>query len=131
MEDYIKKYYDLTNGRNPINLPKIKTHIPNPSKFDYKKGYVVRYFIQKTNDKGSSIFETDRIQFSKYRKNPFYVNVSIRWRIKGPLEPVYNDDGDIIDKAVSESNRIAISLVKNKIPNLKLYLPNLLQFYKR
>jgi len=131
MEDNIQKYQDLTNGRNSTKLPKIKTHIPKPSDFDYKKGYVVRYFIQKTNDKSSSIFEVDNIQFSKYKKNPFFVNTSIRWRIKGPLEDVYNDIGEIVDKSVSESNRIAIHLVKHKIPNLKLYLPNLLQFYKR
>ena len=45
-------------------------------------------------------------------------------------ETVYDEDGSIVNKSVSESNRISINLQSKKIPNLKLYLPNLLQFYK-
>lgn len=108
----------------------ISTHIPTPSEIDYNRGFIRRYFIQKTNDKGSPIFEIKSTKLGNYAKNPFYTTVSIKWRIKGPKEPQYDDKGNIIDKSVSESNRIAIKLVAHKIPNLKLYLPNLLQFYK-
>jgi len=55
----------------------------------------------------------------------------LKWRISGPIEQQYDSTGTIIDKAVSESNNIAIKLVSDKIPNLKLYLPNLSQFYKK
>ena len=67
---------------------------------------------------------------NKYKTNPLYTSVDLRWRIRGPKETQYDDKGNILDKSVSESNRIAIKLVAHKIPNLKLYLPNLLQFYK-
>jgi hypothetical protein len=56
--------------------------------------------------------------------------VDVKWRIRGPLEAEVNDSGTVIQKSVSESNRIAIRLVGHLMPNLKLYLPNLLQFYK-
>lgn len=130
MENMIDKYNELSKSKNKRNYSKVKTHIPTPSELDYKKGFIKRYFCQKTNDKGSPIFEVDSIQYSKYKNNPFYVVVFLRWRIKGPKETQYDDKGNILDKSVSESNRIAIRLVADKIPNLKLYLPNLLQFYK-
>jgi hypothetical protein len=54
----------------------------------------------------------------------------LKWRISGPKETQYRENGDVFDVSVSESNRRAIKLVYEKIPTLKLYLPNLLQFYK-
>jgi len=48
----------------------------------------------------------------------------------GPITTQYDSSGTVLDKGVRESNRIAISLVNNTIPNLKFYLPNLLQFHK-
>lgn len=116
--------------KSPIRDESIKTYIPNPNDNDYQKGFVRRCFVQKTNDKGSPIYEVSSTNVSKFKVNPLYTAVEIRWRIRGPKETQYNDVGDITDKSVSESNRIAIRLVADKIPNLKLYLPNLLQFYK-
>lgn len=130
MQKMIDKYNELTKSKNSTNYSKIKTHIPTPVELDYKKGYILRYFCQKTNDTNSPIYELDSIQYSKYKNNPFYIVANLRWRISGPKETVYDDKGNILDKSVSESNRISIKLVSNKIPNLKLYLPNLLQFYK-
>ena len=40
-------------------------------------------------------------------------------------------EGNLINKSVKESNRVSLRLTSKKIPNLKLYLPNLLQFYKK
>jgi len=131
MDNIVDRYNKLTAGKYDLGVnKKVKTHIPKPTEFDYKKGYLVRYFCQKTNDKGSPIYEVNSNQFSTYKSNPYYEVVSLRWRIRGPKNAEYDNGGNILDKSVSESNRIAISLVKNKIPNLKLYLPNLLQFYK-
>ena len=46
------------------------------------------------------------------------------------MDTQFNDKNEVIDKGVKESNRIAIRIASDKIKNLKLYLPNLLQFYK-
>ena len=116
--------------KSPIREEIIKTHIPTPTDSDYGRGFIKRYFIQKTNDKGSPIYEVSTNNIGKYKANPLYIAVELKWRIKGPKQTQYDDVGNITDKSVSESNRIAIKLVADKIPNLKLYLPNLLQFHK-
>lgn len=125
-----KDRYNSIN-KKPDSTLKITTHIPEPTEKDYRRGYINRYFIQKTNDKGSPIYEVKSTTLGSYVRNPFYTSCTLRWRITGPTERQYNSTGDIINKSVSESNRISIKLVAHKIPNLKLYLPNLLQFYKK
>jgi hypothetical protein len=127
--DEIKKY----NSVRKITLEypkKISTFIPNPMEDDYVRGYVTRFFIQKTNDIESPIYEVSSKQFSKYTHSYSFKGISLRWRIKGPMDTEFNDKNEVIDKGVKESNRIAIRIASEKIKNLKLYLPNLLQFYK-
>jgi len=128
MNNSIKRYSQIVK-QTPRDI-KILTFIPSPSDIDYRRGFIKRYFVQKTNDKGSPIYEISKRDINKYKTNPLYTSVDLRWRIKGPKETQYDDEGNVSDKAVSESNRVAIRLVADKIPNLKLYLPNLLQFYK-
>lgn len=126
----LDSYKKLTQNKLFKLKSNIETHIPNPTKEEYKRGWITRYFIQRTNDKTSPIFEVNSIQFSKSISNDLYTAVSIRWRLTGPKETIYDSNGNLKEKSVSESNRIAIQLVYDRIPNLKLYLPNLLQFYK-
>jgi len=109
---------------------KFKTHIPKPTSSDYSVGYVVRYFIQKANDKGSPIYEVNHLTFRKMQSNVDYQAIKLRWRISGSKTEKYDSQGNQIDKGVSVSNSISIKNKANLIPNLKLYLPNLLQFYK-
>ena len=109
---------------------KVESYFPILKETDYSKGWFNRYFVQKTNDKASPIFEVNYSEFLRLKQNTLFSCVLIRWRISGPKEAQYDSKGNVIDKGVKESNRIAISLVADKIPNLKLYLPNLLQFYK-
>ena len=63
-------------------------------------------------------------------KNPYWLSESIYWRITGPLDMVYNDNGMVVDKGVFNANRASIRLGAETIKNLGLYLPNILQFYK-
>lgn len=128
MQSNIDRYSKLLG--TPLSEEKISAYIPKPTELDYNRGYIKRYFVQKTNDKGSPIYEIEVTDKTFFDSNPLYTVVELKWRIKGPLKPKYNEVGNILDKSVSESNRIAIKLVSDKIPNLKLYLPNLIQFYK-
>jgi hypothetical protein len=126
----LDSYKKLTQNKLFRLRTNIETHIPTPTEEEYKRGWITRYFIQRTNDKTSPIFEVNSNQFSKSISNDLYTAVSIRWRLTGPKETIYDSNGNLKEKSVSESNRIAIQLVYDRIPNLKLYLPNLLQFYK-
>lgn len=110
------------------NAPKIRTIIPEPTENDYLNGYIQRYFVQKINDKSASIYEVSNTEYSRVLTKPIYTGVSLKWRISGSISEKFINS--VLDKGVRESNRIAISLVVDKIPNLKFYLPNLLQFHK-
>ena len=63
-------------------------------------------------------------------ENPYWVSEIMKWRITGPITPVYNIDGILTDKGVIESNNASISIISQKVKNVKLYLPNILQFHK-
>ena len=117
-----------TSFQNDRNDMKILAYIPNPSDSDYTNGYIRRYFVQRGNDKSSPIFEVSLLEYERILSKPTYIGVSIKWRISGPISQIEMDS--VVDKGIRESNRIAISLVNDKMPNLKIYLPNLLQFHK-
>jgi len=123
-----KRYSELNRGIRTNQ--KIKAHFPTPTEVDYNRGFIRRYFIQKSNDKSAPIYEINSDYYQYYRRNPIYTAVTLRWRISGPKETQYDNEGRIVDRSVSESNRIAIKIVSAEMPNLKLHLPNLLQFYK-
>lgn len=117
-----------TSFQNDKGDIKISTYIPKPSVSDYNNGYIRRYFIQRANDKSSPIFEVSLLEYERLLYKPTYIGVSIKWRISGPISQIEMDS--VVDKGVKESNRIAISLVNDIMPNLKIYLPNLLQFHE-
>jgi hypothetical protein len=96
----------------------IVTHLPKPTEFDYSQGYVIRYFLQKSNDINSPIYEVKQTALSKYSSNSFYSIVSLDWRLIGTNEEI------------KQSNSASLRLASAKLPKISLYLPNLLQFHK-
>jgi hypothetical protein len=112
------RYRDLSKVPNTYLNTKIIAYIPIPSETEYLRGYVVRYFIQKLNDTTAPIYEIKTQAVSKFSANPFYVTVSLDWRITGTREEI------------KASNSESVRIASNVIPKLQLYLPNLLQFYK-
>jgi len=126
----INRYNKIVKNEPRVRY-NIETIIPRPSDKDYNRGFIRRYFVQKTNDKGSPIYEIDSPTKSYYNNKVQFITTELKWRVSGPTTTQYDSNGAVIDKAVADSNRIAIQLVSDKIPNLKLYLPNLSQFYKK
>jgi hypothetical protein len=111
-----------------VNTP--NTIVPTPTDDDYSIGFIRRYFVRKANDENTFTYEIPKDEYKEYIDNPFWVTADIKWRITGPLNPTYKDNGDIDDKGVMNSNKAAIGLATHKIKNIALYLPNYLQFYK-
>lgn len=97
---------------------KIETFVPNPDDSDYKIGYIKRFFIQKVNDNDSPIFEINKDFVNIVQKHGLYKTAEIKWRLTG------------IPQQIMDSNSKSIEFVKEIIPRLALYLPNLLQFAK-
>jgi hypothetical protein len=97
----------------------ISTHIPSPKENDYTRGYIVRYFIQKVNDLDSYIYEIESELYTAMVDSPFYSICFLDWRLVGTNEQILN------------SNSKSLDIASNQILNIKLYLPNLLQFSKQ
>ena len=123
-------YNDLISEKTNYSLDFPKTIVPIPSDTDYENGFIERYFTQKVNDKNSYVFEIDKEVYFDLFENPYWISEIMKWRITGPISPVYNIDGILTDKGVIESNNASISIISEKVKNVKLYLPNILQFHK-
>ena len=126
------EYTDLLKGQGKpiIQTQTIRTHAPTPTPTDYRRGYIVRYFIQRVSDNNGFVYEVGLPEYEEYFSNPYWISISMRWRISGPLNMVYDSNGNLIDKGVIESNKSSLSMISLKIKNISLYLPNLKQFHK-
>ena len=111
-----------------VNTP--NTIVPTPTDEDYYIGFVRRYFVRKANDINGFTYEIDKDEYADYIDNPFWTTADIKWRISGPLNPTYKENGEEDDRGVMNSNKAAIGIAASKIKNIGLYLPNVLQFYK-
>ncbi len=123
-------YKDLIKNKEIYSLQLPKTIVPIPTLEDYDNGFIQRYFIQKANDSNGFAYEVSETEYEQYFINPYWSSQEMRWRITGPINPVYSDNGSITDKGVIESNKSSIAIASTKIKNIGLYLPNLLQFHK-
>ena len=124
-------YGKLKKGNKPKTKVTLSAYIPKPKQADYNRGYIRRFFAQPTNDKLGVVTEISGDDYIRISTSALYRAVTLRWRIKGPLKMMLKDDGTIADKGVSESNRIALDIVSNDMPGIKLYILHLLQFYKK
>jgi hypothetical protein len=111
------RYIKIHNNLSEFDLPEIIPYIPTPTDSDYKKGYIKRYFIQKSNDSDSYIFEINSDGFTQYSINPYFKVVSILWKISG--------------NEISGANGKSIKIGNKTIPALHKYLQDTLQFSKQ
>ena len=111
-----------------VNTP--NTIVPTPTDEDYYIGFIRRYFVRKANDINGFTYEIDKDEYADYIDNPFWTTADIKWRISGPLNPTYKENGEEDDRGVMNSNKAVIGIAASKIKNIGLYLPNILQFYK-
>jgi hypothetical protein len=115
----------LSEQDKQIIIPKLVSYVPKPKDKDYEVGYIKRYFAQKVNDEASPIVEVSQTYFTKISNSPYFNSTSIRWKITGLLE----SQGHII--GVKQANSNSILRGCKDLKNLKNYLLNTQQFYKR
>jgi hypothetical protein len=123
-------YKDVVNNLNLFDIKYPKTIVPTPTEDDYAIGFINRYFVQKVNDENAHIFEIDEKEYDAYVDNLHWKTAQLKWRITGPKNTIYNLNGGIDDKGVIDANKSAISRTSQKLKNIGLYLPNVLQFHK-
>lgn len=115
----IRRYNKLNKLDKKFNVSSIITHIPSVEDSDYKRGYINRYFVQKSNDSNSKIYEIDSKSFAKFKENPFFVTADVLWVISG-------DELEVRDK-----NKKSILFSMGNMKALPKYLVNLSQFRKK
>ncbi len=111
-----------------IKLP--VTIVPIPKDSDYTIGFIRRYFAQRASDFNGYIFEISYETYDELFENTLWNLVELKWRIKGPIDTTYKQDGSVDDIGVKAANITCIANASNKLKNIGLYLPNILQFYK-
>jgi len=123
-------YKDLIKDKQIYSLNIPRTIVPNPTEDDYANGIIERYFAQKVNDVNGFVYEINLDTYNELKLNPYWAIQNIKWRLSGPIDTTYDENGKISDKGVKNSNIASIAEGQKIIKNLNLYLVNNLQFYK-
>lgn len=123
-------YSDLINNKRDYSFSNPETIVPILTESNYGTGFLSRYFCQKVNDKIGFVFEISFDTYKELQENPYWKTTILRWRLTGPIEPVYSELGGLIDIGVKQSNKNSISITSQSLKNIGLYLPNILQFHK-
>jgi hypothetical protein len=125
------QYKQLTKSRiNSTRNVAVQSFVPFPTEADIKRGYIRRFFVQKVNDQNAPIIEVHNTNFIKISQSGIYNTASMKWRITGPIESLFDND-IVIDVGVKYSNTKSIQINKGKIKKLEMYLPNLIQFHSK
>lgn len=115
----IYRYKKINNNLSQFAIPKLQTFVPEATEMDYSIGYIKRFFIQKSNDENSAIFEVSKEIYAYYLESPFFIHNVVTWRITGTQDEIW------------DSNQKSIKFASANMKNLKLYLANPLQFSKQ
>ena len=101
-------YRDLINNKTDYTFENPKTIVPIPKETDYETGFMSRYYCQKINDLKGFVFEIDNSTYKELQDNPFWKTAILRWRLTGPIEPVYSELGELEKAIISAENAVAL-----------------------
>lgn len=99
---------------------------PSPTDYDYRYGYIVRYFLQKRTSPQNSIVEVSENDFQSVSPNPS--STKIDERSYNSLELFWTIAGN--KSYVAKANNTALDKAEKLFPGIKNFLPNLLEYYK-
>ncbi len=112
------RYDEIKTISNELRMVNVVAYVPKPIAADYDRGYIDRFFVQRTNDLNAPIIEISPNSVSYLHSKGMYNVVSLEWRISGDLV------------SVRKSNFNSITIAKQQMVRIDLYLPNLIQFVK-
>jgi hypothetical protein len=94
------------------------SYYPQPTQDDYKKGYIIRYFTKKENDRGF-ITEISEDQYNSIVNGTadfdirLYQVITILWKLTGPLNNTRKSQYNIIPGIIETNKRLTESANKN------------------
>lgn len=119
------EYKNVSKTGDRKLIPKYPAaHIPSPTNEDYKKGYIIRYFVKLKTNKNSIITEVNEKTFRTFENNYIYGSniyfnaISLRWKISGKQEDVMMGNTKVVNSK------------ELSMPGISLRLGNRLQFWK-
>jgi hypothetical protein len=92
-------------------------------------GFIVRYFIRQVNDK-TFVVEVDKNQYERFRENPRFIGVEVKWKIIGKLETTKLPNG-INLFGVKDQNRITVADADLTFGGLRNYITDYGEFWLR
>lgn len=96
---------------------------------DSDAGYITRYFIRQANDK-TFVTEIDKKQYERFKQNPRFAVVEIKWKIAGKLETIkYNTGVNLY--GVKDQNRITVANADLTFGGLTNYISNYGEYWLR
>jgi len=113
-----EQYRGLAKSTNIRTNSEPKPYAPEIKKTDIRRGYIVRRFVQKTNDNFSTVSEVSINGYGMMKSNPLYRVVSLKWRITGTKEEI------------KKSNKASIGEQLKVMPQLKNRLVNFMEYSK-
>lgn len=113
----VKKQFAIQNKISTVNQTEPVPYYPNPTSTDYQKGYIIRYFTKKTNNKGyiTEISEdgyNDIVNGTAQFDISIYQVATILWKISGPLHTIRLSQYDIREGIVETNTRLTDSVEK-------------------
>jgi hypothetical protein len=124
--------YDKASSGAYTYLKTMKTpasYYPSPDENDYKRGYIIRYFIKKANGAASTIQEVSSETAREAVKNPLYISTNLEWKISGPISDDNSDPMNPV-KGVKDTNQRILIKKEREFSGISRYLTNLLEFYQ-
>lgn len=115
----IDRYNQIVKLDSDYDFQSPTPHIPKPTSADYEDGYIVRYFLQKSNDADGRIIEVNSKTFTNYTQNLFFKSVSLDWVINGDTAMVI------------EQNKKSVVYASKTMKAIPLHLQNFTQFLKK
>jgi hypothetical protein len=110
---------ELANKTNLVNrIPgKPNAYYPQPTDQDYKKGYVIRYFTKKENEKGF-VTEISQDEYNTIINGTadyditIYQTTTILWKLTGPLNSTRMSQYNVIPGIIDTNKRLTESANK-------------------
>lgn len=109
-----KQKRDLANksGINPNRIQgRPNSYYPQPLESDYKKGYVIRYFTKKENEKGY-VIEISQDEYNSIVNGTadydisMYQTTKILWKLTGPLKNQRQSQYNVIPGIIDTNQRL-------------------------
>jgi len=119
LSDSLKQRLASNSRVETSRIPgKPNSYYPQPTAEDYKKGYIIRYFTKKENERGF-ITEIDENEYNGIVNGlvdydiSLYQTTTILWKLTGPLRSTRTSQYNVIPGIIDTNERLTIAADKN------------------